>query len=133
MCFREGRYLSKKELIDGYLFGSRAAEMTEVQKADEIKARGGKYPDCCLVEEKPAFLSDGQVLMNAVVGRYLFGVETQFPAPKNFPSSHPYLATYASVDACGVATGRGNTGLQETHAEYISALQRIREHWNKIK
>ncbi|MGE4313129.1 MAG: hypothetical protein AB7E85_02500 [Pseudobdellovibrionaceae bacterium] len=132
-CYSEGRYLSENELIDRYLFGPDAKQMSQEEKTEASKNREyptgiGEiaYPECCSAK-------DGHFLNNKVshflnrtfLGKYLFEVTAYFPVKgKELSSEYHYIEIITHVDACGRSISGDSLAIGLNEGQYKNALKR---------
>ncbi len=135
-CYAEMKYLSDREIVDNFLFGDQAKDLTFDQKValTAEKYKGGAYPDCCSFEGP----YKGKVLHPGYeyeLSAMLLGVQhneilAYFPKEgvKKYLSEKtddPFRLSLFAVDQCG-----NNDGLWRQYP-IDSDLYRI--HLRKIK
>lgn len=112
LCFREGRWPKKLEIVDTALFGDKAKVLSFEQKSkyaeDKYKS---KYPEFCRVNNRPFEHGKFVHYTNLIFGLKFFEVECIYPLKDNDPRAdigEKYYISMTSVDACASKAIRGS-------------------------
>jgi hypothetical protein len=98
MCLSEMRPLAAREVIDQYLFGEAGKTMSEDEKKDLIRTKGGSYPECCWVNGALAGKT-GWVVPGELGSYARYTIFTYFRDLEHGDGA--YIETQADVTSCG--------------------------------
>jgi hypothetical protein len=113
ICWKEGRRLTDREVLDRYLFGTDAPPMSEAQKIKAAEKKGYVYPSCC-------------TLYGAVGGTYSLTAQT-------FRTEEDGSLFYTEEDVDANPCGQINEVLRQsaTNKDYEAALDANRKFWEE--
>ena len=134
-CYAEKKYLTERELVDGFLFGDKAVSMTHEEKIKDIKKRGilgnsdGKdYHHCCRIYEDSGFYTESEHSIMRFFGHYILSIGYDFV--RKSQNEYQYKSGSGTINACGK-----NSYI--LGAEYITkdqhdrAIANNKEYWSK--
>ena len=137
LCHSEMRYLSERELMDRYIFGDKAALMSEEEKKAFVadKWNGAVYPDCCRIEDEPFWLRNSpfRFLDKIIVGQYLYQF-TYHKKDTNVSTEgmrDPYIQHNTAIDACGNVNEGSSPSIDMNETAYKNALKINSLYWKE--
>jgi hypothetical protein len=113
ICWKEGRRLSDREVVDRYLFGADAPLMTEGQKIAAAEKKGYVYPNCCA--------PIGTIGGTYDLRDYTFSLEKD--------GRRPYTEEDVDTDSCGQVNKV--LTLEASKKDYDEALDANRKFWEE--
>ena len=105
-CYAEKKHLTERELVGRFLFGDKAASMTDEEKIKSEERRGilgnsdGKdYYHCCRIYEDSGFYTESEHSIMRFFGYYIWGISYKFV--RKSQDEYQYESGFGTINACG--------------------------------
>lgn len=138
-CYSEMRYLNERELLDYFIFGSKATVMSEEEKKAIVAQRwnGAVYPDCCRITDEPFWLRSSPFRFwdKTLVGQYLYQVTYHAPDMRMLANSsrEPFMEYNSALNSCGTAVKGDSPSIDINEIAYKNALEQNKKYWKEYK
>ena len=129
-CYREMTFMSKRQMMERFVFGEDADIMTLEEKAAKLERLGRKeHPNHCSIRDQPSSgFSFFTQFIYSLGGKKLFAVECVSVRDQTKSENLPYYITNTAIKSCGLPT-HDSSGMGISEDLYKAIIRNNAKKW----